>query len=136
MRRIIAFTVIALGFAVPTLGLAQSENDIPIGVVQPLTGDVAVSGQYVVDGARIAADKINAEGGVLGRKINLVVGDGKSTARDAATAAERLILRDHVPVLMGAWGSSFTLSVMPFAQDHRIRQSLGLPDRADLQDGS
>jgi branched-chain amino acid transport system substrate-binding protein len=120
MRRITGFTIAALVFSMPAAGWAQSENDIPIGVVQPLTGDVAVSGQYVVNGARIAADKINAEGGVLGRKITLVVGDGKSTPRDAATAAQRLILRDHVPVMMGAWGSSFTLSVMPLLQENGL----------------
>ena len=82
MRRISAFTFAALVSAAPTAGWAQSENDIPIGVVQPLTGDVAVSGQYVLDGARIAAAKINADGGVLGRKITLIAGDGKSTPRD------------------------------------------------------
>ena len=120
MPRITAFTIAALAVAMPAAGWAQSDNDIPIGVVQPLTGDVAVSGQYVVDGARIAAAKINAEGGVLGRKITLVVGDGKSTPRDAATAAQRLILRDHVPVMMGAWGSSFTLSVMPLLQENSL----------------
>jgi len=120
MRRISAFTFAALVSAAPSAGWAQSENDIPIGVVQPLTGDVAVSGQYVLDGARIAAAKINADGGVLGRKITLIAGDGKSTPRDSATAAQRLILRDHVPVLMGAWGSSFTLSVMPLLQENSL----------------
>jgi branched-chain amino acid transport system substrate-binding protein len=119
MRGTTAFAVAVLACA-PAVAWAQSKEDVQIGVVQPLTGDVAVSGQYVVNGARIAADKINAEGGVLGRKIALDLGDGKSTPRDAATAAQRLILRDHVPVMMGAWGSSFTLSVMPLLQENSV----------------
>ena len=120
MRRITGFTIAVLAFAMPAAGWAQSDNDVPIGVDEPLTGDVAISGQYVVDGARIAEAEINAHGGVLGRKIKLVIEDGKSTPRDAATAAQRLILRDHVPVLMGAWGSSFTLSVMPLLQENSV----------------
>jgi branched-chain amino acid transport system substrate-binding protein len=119
MRQIMAFTVATLVSALPVASWA-ADGDIPIGVDQPLTGDVAVSGQYVLDGAKIAADKINADGGVLGRKIKIIAADGKSTPRDAATAAQELILRDHVPVLMGAWGSSFTLSVMPLLQENSV----------------
>ena len=46
---------------------------IRIGVNEPLTGPFAASGTYVVNGAKIAADEINARGGVLGRKIELVI---------------------------------------------------------------
>jgi branched-chain amino acid transport system substrate-binding protein len=78
-----------------------------------LTGAVAASGNYVTQGARIAVDEINAKGGVLGGPIELIVEDNKSNPTEAATAAEKLIVRDKVPVLMGAWGSTFTLAVMP-----------------------
>jgi branched-chain amino acid transport system substrate-binding protein len=86
---------------------------IKIGVTEPLTGAVAASGTYVTQGARIAVDEINARGGVLGGPIELIIEDNKSNPTEAAAAAEKLIVRDKVPVLMGAWGSTFTLAVMP-----------------------
>ncbi|MCJ2006038.1 ABC transporter substrate-binding protein [Methylobacterium sp. J-092] len=91
---------------------------IRIGVNEPLTGAFAASGTYVVNGAKIAADEINAKGGVLGRKIELVIEDNKSNPTEAAAVAEKLITSDKTPVLMGAWGSSLTLAVMPKLADY------------------
>ena len=93
-------------------GTALAET-IKIGVNEPLTGAFAASGTYVVNGAKIAADEINAKGGILGKQIELVIEDNKSNPTEAAAVAEKLITRDKVPVMMGAWGSSLTLAVMP-----------------------
>ncbi len=110
--------LLAAGLAV---GLATgAAAQIKIGVIQPLTGPAAASGNYVANGARIAADEINAKGGVLGQKIELVIEDNKSNPTEAAAAAEKLIVRDKVPVLMGAWGSSFTLAVMPKLMEYKV----------------
>ena len=59
-------------------GTHSRRSTIKIGVNEPLTGPFAASGTYVVNGARIAADEINAKGGVLGKKIELVIEDNKS----------------------------------------------------------
>jgi branched-chain amino acid transport system substrate-binding protein len=91
---------------------------IRIGVNEPLTGPFAASGTYVVNGAKIAADEINAQGGVLGRRIELVIEDNKSNPTEAAAVAEKLITSDKTPVMMGAWGSSLTLAVMPKLADY------------------
>lgn len=93
---------------------------IKIGVIQPLTGPFAASGNYVMNGAKIAADEINAKGGVLGQKIELVIEDNKSNPTEAAAVAEKLIVRDKVAVMMGAWGSSFTLAVMPKLLEYKV----------------
>ena len=87
---------------------------------QPLTGAVAASGNYVANGARIAADEINAKGGVLGKKIKLVIEDNKSNPTEAVAAAEKLIVRDKVPVMMGAWGSDHTLAIMPKLMEYKV----------------
>jgi branched-chain amino acid transport system substrate-binding protein len=100
--------------ALLTACLAETGSaQIKIGVNEPLTGPFAASGTYVVNGAKIAADEINAKGGVLGQKIELVIEDNKSNPTEAAAVAEKLITADKVPVIMGAWGSSLTLAVMP-----------------------
>src|SRR5215471_950149 len=103
------------------LGAGQAgAQTIKIGVNEPLTGPFAASGTYVVNGAKIAADEANAKGGVLGQKIELVIEDNKSNPTEAAAVAEKLITRDKVPVIMGAWGSSLTLAVMPKLLEYKV----------------
>jgi branched-chain amino acid transport system substrate-binding protein len=115
--------VIAVGIGLGALGAAhaaQAPGTIKIGVNQPLTGAVAASGNFVTNGARIAADEINAKGGVLGSKLELVIEDNKSNPTEAVAAAEKLIVRDKVPVMMGAWSSTYTLAVMPKLMEYKV----------------
>jgi len=93
---------------------------IKIGVIEPLSGPAADAGSYVVNGARIAVDRINGRGGVLGRKLTLVIEDNKSDPAETVSATEKLITRDRVPVIMGAWGSSMTLAAIPVVQRYGI----------------
>ena len=110
--------VIAVFLATPAV--AQQGDPIKIGVIQPLSGPVAASGNYVRMGAEIARDWINARGGILGRPVALLIEDNKSDPKEAATAAEKLIVRDKVPVIMGAWGSSMTLAAMPKLEEYGV----------------
>ena len=105
-------------FAVP--GFAAAQQAIKIGVSQPLTGPVAASGNYVVQGAKIAESFVNKAGGVLGRKIKLIIEDNKSNPKEAVATAEKLIVRDKVTVLMGAWSSTYTLAVMPKLMEYGV----------------
>lgn len=99
---------------------AYAQDTIKIGVNQPLTGPFAASGNYIVDGAKIAVEEINASGGILGKQVELVVEDNKSNPTEAAAVAEKLITRDKVPVMMGAWGSSLTLAAMPKLMQYKV----------------
>ncbi len=113
----LALAAIAM-FAVP--GVVAAQQTIKIGVTQPLTGPVAASGNYVVQGAKIAESFVNKAGGVLGRKIELIIEDNKSNPKEAVATAEKLIVRDKVPVLMGAWSSTYTLAVMPKLMEYGV----------------
>src|SRR3954468_4903435 len=118
------FMAAAFAAAFSTLlvaGSALAQEPIKIGVTQPLTGAFAASGNYVAQGAKMAEDAINAEGGVLGRKIQLVIEDNKSNPTEAVATAEKLISRDKVPVLMGAWSSTRPLGLMPKLMNYRGR---------------
>jgi branched-chain amino acid transport system substrate-binding protein len=99
---------------------AQAQDTIKVGMTQPLTGAVAASGNYVANGAKLATEVLNREGGVLGKKIELVLEDNKSNPKEAVAAAEKLILKDKVPVLMGAWSSTFTLAIMPKLEEYKV----------------
>src|SRR5512132_2328453 len=113
---LVSLMLIALALAAP----GHSQSPIKIGVIQPLSGPVAASGNYVRMGAEIARDWINSRGGVLGRQVQLLIEDNKSDPKEAATAAEKLIVRDKVPVIMGAWGSSMTLAAMPKLEEYGV----------------
>jgi len=99
---------------------APAQETVKVGVIQPLSGSVAASGNYIRMGAEIGRDWINAKGGVLGRKVQLLIEDNKSDPKEAATAAEKLIVRDKVPVIVGAWGSSMTLAAMPKLEEYGV----------------
>lgn len=110
--------IIATAMLSPITALAA--DTIKIGMIQPLTGAVAASGNYVANGAKLAIEQINAAGGVLGKQLELVLEDNKSNPRESVNSVEKLVLRDKVPVIIGAWGSTFTLAIMPKIDEYGV----------------
>jgi len=117
--RALKTALVALG-AMLLAGSAAAQDTIKIGVTQPLTGAFAASGNYVTQGAKIAEEEINKAGGVLGKKIELIVEDNKSNPTEAVATAEKLIVKDKVPVMLGAWSSTLTLAVMPKLEEYKV----------------
>jgi len=120
MRTGRSLSVIGALAAILLAGPALAQEPIKIGVTQPLTGAFAASGNYVAQGAKLAEEDINAAGGVLGRKIQLIVEDNKSNPTEAVATAEKLTQKDKVPVMMGAWSSTLTLAVMPKLMEYEV----------------
>src|SRR5919204_839275 len=120
LKRLASTALVALVVLVLRPAGGDAQAPIKIGVIEPLSGPVAASGNYVRMGAEIARDWINARGGVNGRKGELVIEDNKSDPKEAASAAEKLIVRDKVPAIMGAWGSSMTLAAMPKLEEYGV----------------
>jgi len=117
----LVWKTVAAAFAASLMaGTAGAQDTIKIGVTQPLTGAFAASGNYVAQGAKLAEEEINKQGGVLGKKIQLVIEDNKSNPTEAVATAEKLISKDKVPVLMGAWSSTLTLAVMPKLMEYQV----------------
>jgi branched-chain amino acid transport system substrate-binding protein len=114
-----ATAAVILALAMST-GSANAQDVVKIGVNEPLTGAVAASGTYVTNGARIAAEELNAKGGIGGMQVELIIEDNKSNPKEAVAAAEKLIVRDEVPVMMGAWSSTYTLAVMPKLLEYEV----------------
>jgi branched-chain amino acid transport system substrate-binding protein len=116
------------------MGCAQAQDTIKVGVVQPLTGSVADNGMAFVNGAKLAVARQNAAGGVLGKKIELVIEDGQCQPAPSVGAAQKLLDRDKVPVLVGAFCSSATAAVMPIAEQRKVPLLTGVSSKADLTD--
>src|ERR1700691_295066 len=88
--------------AAPAIIAARGEEPIKIGLDNPLTGVYAAVGQNELIGCQLAVDQVNAQGGILGRQIQLLSED--STSGDTGTAvqkANKLIDRDNVNILLG-----------------------------------
>jgi branched-chain amino acid transport system substrate-binding protein len=129
MRTLVVASALALVHAAP--GTAQQPT-IKIGLVQPLTGSVAYNGESDVNGSRLAVEERNKKGGVLGRQIELVIEDGQCKPANSVNAAEKLIQKDKVPVISGAFCSSATSAVMPVAEKNKIPLVTGVSSAAPL----
>lgn len=100
-------------------GKQTATDTIKIGSVHPLTGSMAYEGQAMVNAQRIAIDKINAEGGINGRMLELVVRDSLGTSSGAANAALKLT-NSGVVALTGTYTSSSAQVVSRTAEKTRI----------------
>ena len=89
-------------------------SEVNVGVIVPLSGANAQFGVNSRNGIELAADQINANGGIKslgGAKINLIVADSTSTPTTAATVGQRLITQNNVVAILGAYASSLTLAL-------------------------
>ena len=109
MKRVTVLLIIGLVIGVGLVGLA--DDTIKIGALVPLTGAIAPYGPPILDGAKLAVDQINAAGGVLGKKLELVIRDTGSSPDVGRDAARKLIELDRVPAIIGAYSSGVTLAV-------------------------
>lgn len=103
--------VSALGL--PALVGAQTEK-IRIGHLTPLTGFLGALGDYAVQGIKMAAEEINAAGGVMGRQLD-VISEDSVNPQTASSKAQRMIERDKVSVLMGEINSASALTIAQVA---------------------
>src|ERR1043166_6748584 len=95
---------------------AASAGDIPVGVYAALSGGEASFGQATVQGVKLAADEIYNSGGILGRKIRLVIEDDQGRAEEAASAVTKLITSNNVIAIIGENSSNQSLAAAPICQ--------------------
>jgi branched-chain amino acid transport system substrate-binding protein len=117
LRFLAGFTLAAAGIAGAA---APASGPIKIGEYASLTGKEAAFGQASHKGTVLAVEEINAAGGVLGRKLQLITEDNQSKAGESATIAKKLISRDKVVALLGEVASMRSLEAAPIAQQAKI----------------
>lgn len=93
---------------------------VKIGAILELTGEGASYGQDAKRGIDIAVTEINESGGVNGKKIEIIYEDTQAKPALAASATQKLVTQDRVPVIVGALYSSGTLSAAPIAEKSRV----------------
>lgn len=112
----------ALGFP----GILRAQTDvIRVGHLTPMTGFLGALGEWAVLGIQMAAEEINAAGGVLGRKLE-VTSEDSINPDTAATKAQRMVERDKVDVLMGEISSASALAISQVAaRNKKLFMALG-----------
>lgn len=100
-----------------TKAAAPSGDTIKVGILHSLSGTMAISETSLKDTALMAINEINANGGVLGKKLEAVVVDPASDWPLFAERARQLITQDKVAVIFGAWTSVSRKSVLPVVEE-------------------
>jgi urea transport system substrate-binding protein len=101
--------------APPAIRRAGAADPIRVGVISPLTGAWTVYGRAHASGFELAVDEINARGGVLGRPMEVVLGDSKTEPRIVVEQANRLIRQEKVDFLAGTFSSAERQAGAPVA---------------------
>ena len=114
MKKLLAALMISSLFASSVF--AQGDV-LKIGLISPLSGANARYGAFAGKGASLAAKEINASGGLLGKKIELITGDSQCVPAEGVAATQRLITFDKAPIIIGDVCSSVTLAMQPLAEE-------------------
>jgi branched-chain amino acid transport system substrate-binding protein len=123
MSGLLAFA--AVGLAVASPANAQSNEPIRIGVIAEAQ---AVAGSSIPQAAQLAADEINAAGGVNGRKIEIITYDDHSKAPEAILAFQRAVNQDHVNAVIASYISEVVLALEPWTS--RLKTVMVTPGAA------
>ncbi len=116
LRRLAALATLVASSVFTT----HAADPIKVGEFACLTGKDATFGQSQHKGILLALEELNAAGGVLGRKLELISEDNQSKSGESATVAKKLISRDKVVAILGEVTSGRTLEVAPLAQSAKI----------------
>lgn len=99
---------------------AFAEDIIKIGFLAPLSGDVSRYGQDELNAARMAVEAVNSGGLIPGKKLRLVVEDGRCSGKEASVAAQRLVNVEKVPVILGGTCSGETLAAARITEPAKV----------------
>ena len=109
-----------IGISSTGLFLQQEDDSVKIGVVATLTGIGSYFGEQEIKGLELAQEEINKNGGINGKKIELIIEDSKTSPLDAVNATKKLIYFDQVNFIVGdSWGST-TGAMVPVTNDNQV----------------
>src|SRR5882672_2872181 len=116
VRHLVIAGAVAFTAALP----ASAQETIKLGLVAAMSGQSAKSGEAIVRGLSIAVDEINGKGGVLGKKLELLVRDDESNPAKGAIAARELVQREKVAALFGGLDTPVSMAIVPFANSAKV----------------
>jgi branched-chain amino acid transport system substrate-binding protein len=119
-KRLALVALAGVGVVVAALPLpAGAQTPIKIGASMSVTGTYAKPGSYQKEGYDICIDELNAKGGLLGRKVELVIYDDQSQPATAVKLYEKLITEDKVDAVMGPYSSAVSEAVANVTEKYK-----------------
>ena len=115
----IVWTLAIVGLLI-TGGWAYAAGEIKIGIVDTYSGPASTYTNDVLDAFKLAVNKINAKGGVLGKKISFVTRDDKFKVDLGLSEAKELIMRENVDLLMGTINSAVSLAISDLCKKEKV----------------
>ncbi|HKJ96002.1 MAG TPA: branched-chain amino acid ABC transporter substrate-binding protein [Gammaproteobacteria bacterium] len=119
MRKLLTTLASAAALGLVLSAPVQAKDTLTVGVQVPTTGSEATYGTDMYNAMKIAADEINAKGGVLGKKIELTTGDSACDPQQSVNAASKLASQDVVGVV-GGYCSGATLPTLKIYGDNNV----------------
>jgi branched-chain amino acid transport system substrate-binding protein len=116
-RRTVVAGALATGLALPAMA---QQGPIKIGMSMPLTGGLAAGGKSALIGIEVWRDDINEKGGLLGRKVELIVYDDKSSAAETPAIYSKLLDVDKVDLLFAPYATVPTAPIMPLVKQRDL----------------
>ena len=116
---LVAAAAIAIA-AIAFVTIEKKPEEIKVGAILPLSGDLSAYGKYVQKGIDLAAEEINAKGGIGGANITVLYKDNGGESDKTVSVMNALIAEDKVPVVIGAVVSANTLAVCPIAEKKKV----------------
>lgn len=121
MKRRLVLVLVAVLAALFWVSLpSYAANTVKVGIVDAYTGPATTFTSDVLDGFKMAVAKINAQGGVLGKKIEYTTRDDKFKPDIGLAMAKELVLKENVNLLMGTISSSSALAISDFAKKEKV----------------
>ena len=117
MKRHISLAIAAL---LASQLAATAADQIKIGMPMILSGPGALFGEPTLKGAQMYVDEVNAQGGVLGKKLQLISKDSKGNADEAVRVAREMVLKDEVDFIVGTFTAAEGPAVSPIAKENKI----------------
>jgi branched-chain amino acid transport system substrate-binding protein len=121
-----------------SLSIAQNSNqgvsssEIVVGSIQDLSGPVAAFGKQARNGMMLAADEINEQGGINGRKLKLIVEDGQYDPKKALLAAQKLVSQDKIFAMIGHIGTAHNNAAFPVQFEKNVINFLPLTGAREM----
>jgi len=112
--------VVILAIVVFIIQTKKEPEEIKIGAILPLTGDLATYGENAKAGIVLLSEEVNTKGGINGKKVEVVFEDSKAQPDQAVTAIQKLINVDKALAIIGDVASSPTLAIAPIANKNKI----------------
>ncbi|HKG60056.1 MAG TPA: ABC transporter substrate-binding protein [Pyrinomonadaceae bacterium] len=120
MKRILIASIVIAGLLSACQPQSSGGDKVRIGVFMSTTGSTANFGISSVNGIKMAADEINAAGGINGKQVELLVQDDRSDSQEAATIVTKFVTQDQVHAVIGEVASSRSIAAAPIAQNAKI----------------